>query len=150
MCAGRWQYQEWQRLECPKTRREGLWRSASQGWRHHCAASGSDCELPLNFGNCQISSMPTLKDEDRQERAQCWQVRSCKISRFSKVLALIPLAGSKIKAGKILLQVHPGSGVGKGKDFTLYALQAGIVVFQKNKYIKKVRSGVLACSHGNT
>lgn len=36
------------------------------------------------------------------------------------------------------VQVHPGDNVAAGKDHTLYALQAGIVVFKKNKYKKQV------------
>ena len=38
------------------------------------------------------------------------------------------------------MQVHPGPGVSLGKDYTLFATQAGIVVYKKNKYEKKVRS----------
>jgi Ribosomal L27 protein len=37
-----------------------------------------------------------------------------------------------------LSQFHAGKGVGVGKDYTLFALQEGIVVFQKSKYQKKV------------
>ncbi len=38
------------------------------------------------------------------------------------------------------LQFHPGVGVGLGKDHTLFALESGIVVFKKTKYIKRVSS----------
>ncbi|KAK9820523.1 hypothetical protein WJX72_011280 [[Myrmecia] bisecta] len=51
--------------------------------------------------------------------------------------------GQPVKAGGIIIRqlgtkVHPGVGVGCGKDFTLYALQSGIVVFKKSKYDDKV------------
>ncbi len=48
----------------------------------------------------------------------------------------------------MLLQYHPGDGVGLGKDFTLYALESGIVMFKKSKYVRRVRimlSRLLAC-----
>lgn len=37
-----------------------------------------------------------------------------------------------------LLQVHAGDNVSEGKDHTLFALKPGIVVFHKNKYVRKV------------
>ena len=37
------------------------------------------------------------------------------------------------------MQFHAGENVKEGKDHTLFALTPGIVVFQKNKYVKKVR-----------
>lgn len=37
------------------------------------------------------------------------------------------------------MQWHPGNGVGMGKDYTLFAKQPGIVVYQSSKYIRKVR-----------
>lgn len=45
-----------------------------------------------------------------------------------------------------VLQVHPGPGVARGNDYTLFALSAGIVTFKKNKYIKQVRNTALACA----
>ena len=33
--------------------------------------------------------------------------------------------------------------MGLGKDHTLFALESGIVVFKKTKYIQKVRTGSL-------
>ena len=36
------------------------------------------------------------------------------------------------------VQFHPGDSVGCGKDHTLFALKSGIVVYKRNKYIKKV------------
>lgn len=43
-------------------------------------------------------------------------------------------AGQVVKAGNILVRqcgtkVHPGPGVGQGKDYTLFALRAGRVVY---------------------
>ena len=42
--------------------------------------------------------------------------------------------GQQVKAGEILIRqrgtkFHPGAGVGRGKDDTLFALQAGAVAF---------------------
>jgi len=37
------------------------------------------------------------------------------------------------------MQWHPGDGVGMGKDYTLFAKQPGIVVYQESKYIRKVK-----------
>jgi large subunit ribosomal protein L27 len=44
--------------------------------------------------------------------------------------------GQAVRAGNILIRqvggtVKPGKGVGQGKDFTLYALQDGVVRFYK-------------------
>jgi large subunit ribosomal protein L27 len=41
----------------------------------------------------------------------------------------------------VAMQFHPGVGVGLGKDHTLFALESGIVVFKKTKYIHKVTVG---------
>ena len=38
----------------------------------------------------------------------------------------------------VIVQWHPGNGVGMGKDYTLFAKQPGIVVYQASKYIRKV------------
>ncbi|CAL8463415.1 g2949 [Coccomyxa elongata] len=51
--------------------------------------------------------------------------------------------GQPVKAGGIIVRqlgtkFHPGVGVGLGKDHTLFALESGIVVFKKTKYIKRV------------
>ena len=45
--------------------------------------------------------------------------------------------GQQVKAGMILVRqvgtkIHPGRGVGRGKDFTLFALQAGTVRYGKS------------------
>ncbi|MEA2011927.1 MAG: 50S ribosomal protein L27 [Verrucomicrobiota bacterium] len=47
-------------------------------------------------------------------------------------------AGEKVTAGSILVRqcgtkFHPGKNVGRGRDFTLFALIDGIVEFQKRK-----------------
>jgi large subunit ribosomal protein L27 len=44
--------------------------------------------------------------------------------------------GQQVRAGNILVrqlgnQFHPGKGVGQGKDYTLYALQDGCVMFDR-------------------
>ncbi len=44
-------------------------------------------------------------------------------------------AGEQVKTGQILVRqhgtrIHPGPGVGVGKDYTLFALRDGRVVFQ--------------------
>jgi len=52
--------------------------------------------------------------------------------------------GEEVKAGNIIIRqrgtkVHPGSGVGLGKDHTIFALVDGIVTFErKDKDRKKV------------
>ncbi len=51
--------------------------------------------------------------------------------------------GQSVKAGNILVRqrgtrFHPGDGVGKGKDDTLFALIDGFVKYGKNRFGKKV------------
>ena len=46
--------------------------------------------------------------------------------------------GQSVKAGSILVrqvgtQVHPGQNVGCGKDYTLFALTAGVVRYGKTR-----------------
>jgi large subunit ribosomal protein L27 len=46
--------------------------------------------------------------------------------------------GQVVKAGQILVRqvgtvIHPGRGVGIGRDFTLFALRAGVVKFHESK-----------------
>ena len=36
------------------------------------------------------------------------------------------------------MQWHAGDNVGMGKDYTLFAKQPGVVVYQESKYIRKV------------
>lgn len=66
--------------------------------------------------------------------------------RPGKRLGLKVSDGQKVKAGNILvrqrgLTFHPGEGVGRGRDFTLFALRDGVVkFFQKynKKYLKVI------------
>ena len=49
-------------------------------------------------------------------------------------------AGEKIRAGGIIVRqlgtkFHPGTNVGIGNDYTLFALTDGIVRYQKNKRV---------------
>lgn len=48
--------------------------------------------------------------------------------------------GQSVRAGEILVRqcgtkFHPGQGVGCGKDYTLFALQDGIVTFQSRRRV---------------
>jgi large subunit ribosomal protein L27 len=45
-------------------------------------------------------------------------------------------AGQKVRAGNIIVRqlgtrIHPGDGVGMGRDYTLFALVDGIVKFER-------------------
>lgn len=56
----------------------------------------------------------------------------------SKRLGVKIFGGSKVKEGNIIIRQrgthhHPGSGVGIGKDHTLFALVKGTVVFTKKR-----------------
>jgi large subunit ribosomal protein L27 len=56
----------------------------------------------------------------------------------SKRLGIKIFGGQFAKAGNILVRQrgtvhHPGENVGIGKDHTLFALKAGVVVFRKKK-----------------
>jgi len=56
----------------------------------------------------------------------------------SKRLGVKLFGGQTIKAGQIIIRqrgtkYHPGKFVGRGKDDTLFALQAGTVTFHKGK-----------------
>lgn len=64
--------------------------------------------------------------------------------RPGKRLGLKVCGGQKVKVGNIILRqrgnkFHPGSGVGRGRDFTLFALREGVVQFKKH-FGKKVVS----------
>ena len=53
----------------------------------------------------------------------------------SKRLGVKRYAGQKVNAGTILVRqrgtrIHPGNNVGVGKDYTLFALIAGVVKFE--------------------
>lgn len=62
----------------------------------------------------------------------------------SKRLGVKKFGGEKVRAGNILIRqkgmkFKPGSNVGCGKDFTLFALKDGIVEFHsKNRKYKRV------------
>lgn len=59
-------------------------------------------------------------------------------------LGIKKYGGEKVIIGNIIVRqvgnkVHPGRGVGQGKDFTLFALTDGIVTFRKtNKTVVSV------------
>jgi len=53
----------------------------------------------------------------------------------SKRLGVKRYAGQQVNAGNILVRqrgstFHPGSNVGMGKDYTLFALETGVVKFE--------------------
>ncbi|CAM9098582.1 unnamed protein product [Choristocarpus tenellus] len=55
-----------------------------------------------------------------------------------KYLGVKCYQGHQVKAGNILIRqrgltVKPGENVGIGRDYTLYALKSGIVIFKKKK-----------------
>ena len=55
--------------------------------------------------------------------------------------------GQAVKAGNILVRqlgtkVHPGSNVGLGRDFTLFALVDGTVAYEKYTRNRKVKTRV--------
>nr|QSV12739.1 ribosomal protein L27 [Phaeophyceae sp.] len=61
----------------------------------------------------------------------------------SKRLGIKCSHGLVVPAGSILLRqrglkIKPGKNVGVGKDFTLYALKKGPVMFKKNKIMTSV------------
>ena len=69
--------------------------------------------------------------------------------RPGKRLGLKASGGQKVIAGNILVRqrgtlVHPGEGVGMGRDFSLFALRNGIVKFTKHwgKSIISINGGV--------
>ena len=50
--------------------------------------------------------------------------------------------GQKVKAGNILVrqrgtQIHPGTNVGQGRDYTLFAKIDGIVTYERQGKLKK-------------
>ena len=53
--------------------------------------------------------------------------------------------GQPVQAGDILVRqcgtrFHPGRGVGMGKDYTLFALESGVVEFQSRRRVSVVRT----------
>lgn len=70
--------------------------------------------------------------------AKTKQGKTTKGSRNSrpKYLGLKMYSGQKAITGNIIVRqrgtkVHPGAGVGLGKDHTIFALQEGIIRYQK-------------------
>ena len=62
-------------------------------------------------------------------------------------LGVKKFGGQAVLAGNILVRqhgtkVHPGVGVGVGKDFTLFALVDGVVKFEKYTRKNKVKTRV--------
>lgn len=61
-----------------------------------------------------------------------------------KYLGVKKSGGQTVKSGNIIIRqrgskVHPGTNVGMGKDYTLFALQDGVVTFERSgKNRKKV------------
>lgn len=58
--------------------------------------------------------------------------------RPGKRLGVKVFGGQKVSPGVIIIRqrgtlFHPGEGVGIGRDFTLYALKQGIVIFKTRK-----------------
>ncbi len=64
-------------------------------------------------------------------------------TRPGKRLGVKKFGGAKVTTGMILVRqngtvVHPGEGVGQGRDYTLYAMRDGLVKFlikQGRKFI---------------
>ena len=61
----------------------------------------------------------------------------------SKRLGIKRFGGETVKAGEIIVRqrgtkIYPGENVGLGKDFTLFAKEAGQVVFGTKKNKKRV------------
>jgi large subunit ribosomal protein L27 len=62
-------------------------------------------------------------------------------------LGVKKFGGERVIPGNIIVRqrgtkIHPGNGVGMGKDFTIYAIIEGIVKFE-NKTSKKKRVSVI-------
>lgn len=61
-----------------------------------------------------------------------------------KYLGVKKSGGQAVKSGNIIIRqrgskVHPGTNVGMGKDYTLFALKDGVVTFERSgKNRKKV------------
>ncbi|MFQ5508076.1 MAG: 50S ribosomal protein L27 [Leptospirillia bacterium] len=67
----------------------------------------------------------------------------------SKRLGVKRYGGQEVSAGSILIRqrgtkFHPGTGVGKGGDDTLFAKVTGVVQFGRNRYGKRQVSVVPA------
>lgn len=67
----------------------------------------------------------------------------------SKRLGVKKFGGEKVVAGNIIIrqrgtQYHPGTGVGCGRDYTIFAVVDGVVQFSKKAGNKNVVSVVAA------
>ncbi|MEK9176162.1 MAG: 50S ribosomal protein L27 [Patescibacteria group bacterium] len=67
---------------------------------------------------------------------------------ISKRLGVKLYGGEKAISGNIIVrqrgtEIHPGEGVGMGKDYTIFAVTAGIVTFKtkKGKKVVEVLNG---------
>ena len=66
-------------------------------------------------------------------------------NRPGKRLGLKVSGGQQVQIGNIITRqrgtlIHPGEGVGLGRDFTLFALQEGVVAFvqKQGKQVAKI------------
>lgn len=62
-----------------------------------------------------------------------------------KYLGIKRFGGQLVKAGEIIIRqrgtkFHPGTNVGLGKDFTIFAKMAGFVKFVKKKIVVGINS----------
>lgn len=67
----------------------------------------------------------------------------------SKRLGVKIYGGQSVIPGNIILRqrgtvFHPGKNVGVGKDFTIYALQSGVVEFKKAKQDRTIVSVIIS------
>jgi large subunit ribosomal protein L27 len=72
----------------------------------------------------------------------------------SKRRGVKKFGGQKVIAGNILIRqcgtkVHPGTNVGQGKDFTLFALKDGEVFFDREGRRVNIREEALAAAESN-
>ncbi len=61
----------------------------------------------------------------------------------AKYLGLKVSSGQRVKSGNILvrqrgMEIHPGSGVKRGRDFTLFAIKDGVVKFRERLGKKEI------------
>ena len=64
---------------------------------------------------------------------------------IGKRLGVKRYGGQSVGAGEILVRqcgtrFHPGHGVGMGKDYTLFALESGVVEFQSRRRVSVIAS----------
>ena len=66
-----------------------------------------------------------------------------------KMRGIKKYGGEKVIPGNIIVrqvgtQFHPGTGVGMGRDYTIFAVQEGVVTFKWYDKTKKIVSAVSA------